>query len=137
MKSLEKLEKRKYLAIASIIFVASLLSGFYLGELGANKEGKFQSEVDFEANSSDTIKTFEFDGKEAKLIIQPGNKSKFFMEINGTVNEIRGTFNDGEVHQVSDVHTIGEKMYIFRMRYIDNPGSGEEDWIRIYSIMEL
>ncbi|MFB6174790.1 MAG: hypothetical protein ABEJ87_02335 [Candidatus Nanohalobium sp.] len=132
------MDKREIFITAGVLIV-SLAVGFAAGRFsGAKTSGsqKFVKDVDFSANSSHMITDVNFDNRTLQLIIQPGNSSGFFVSINGTVQKLKNIQRDGEVHDLRNIFTVDGKMYIFYMRYTDDPGTSKA-WVNLYRIQEL
>lgn len=127
---------RETVLLSVLVLLVSAGVGFSLGtpEL---RSSAYRENVDFTANASNPIEEVIFDERSMSIIVQPGQKASFFINVNGTVEPLEGLQHDGEVHELRKFVTLEGKMYLLNLRYSDDSEEKGDEWLKLYRIIEL
>lgn len=129
--------KRETIVLSVTVFIVSTALGFTVSSQGQEETSTYREDVSFTANTTNPIEEVSFDKRNLSLIVQPGQKAQFFMEIDSQVEPLKGIRHNGNINELTDFITIEGKMYLFNFRYSDDPEVSGDEWITLYRITEL
>lgn len=130
------MEQRLAVSFAAV-FIIALGLGYGIGSMDSGGSSEYIDDVSYTANASNPVQRVSFDGRNISLIVQPADNTTFYLDVNGTVEPLKGLVHDGKVHKIRDFVTIRGKMYLVSMRYNDDAEESGDEWITIYRIREV
>lgn len=130
------MEQRLAVSFAAV-FIIALGLGYGIGSMDSGGSSEYIDDVSYTANASNPVQRVSFDGRNISLIVQPADNTTFYLDVNGTVEPLKGLVHDGDIHEIRDFVTIRGKMYLVSMRYNDDAEESGDEWITIYRIREV
>lgn len=132
--------ERKHLNIliaVSVVFSLGLASGFIYSEAGSDIIES--TDLNVEANSSESIKTVEFYNKSIDIFVEDGANTTFYLDKNkdGSADDTFDVERDGTIHQGVKFLDYRDNIYRLYYRYSDDPETEDDGWIEVYRVEKL
>jgi len=133
---LNKANKNAVIAVLAV-FLIGLTSGFIYSELGSDEIES--TELNIEANSSESIKTVEFYNESIDIFVEDGFNSTFYLDKNrdGSADETLEIERDGEIHQSVQFLDYRNNIYRLYYRYSDDSEIEDDGWIEFHRVEKL
>ena len=133
---LNKVDKNAVIAVLAV-FLIGLTSGFIYSELGSNEIES--TELNIEANSSESIKTVEFYNESIDIFVEDGLNSTFYLDkdMDGSADETLEIERDGDIHQSTQFLDYRNSIYRLYYRYSYSPEKENDGWIEFYRVEKL
>lgn len=131
----------KEVVAASAIVLLAFVAGYALGDWRFSPqlpEG-YSSDFNFEMNSSNDTRTFNFDNRSVSFLYSDGGEMRAFLDVNndGSADRLINTsVRDGEEHATQEIVTRRGKSYRIFIRYMDGPEE-QDGYFRVYSVEEI
>lgn len=133
------MDTRQIVLVSSAV-IMSFAVGFTVGKLEFGPEAPqgYSSSFDFEVNSSQNTKTFEFDNRSVGLLHSDGGELRAFIDIDndGGADRLLNTSIQGKESATTEIVTIDRKSYRIFFRYFDN-SEPDDGYLRVYRVSEI
>ena len=135
----EKIHKKDVNLILIVlgVFTVGLLTGITYSGLSNNEIET--TEINVEANSSESIRTVEFYNESIQILVEDGLNSTFYLDkdMDGSADETLEIERDGDIHQSTQFLDYRNSIYRLYYRYSYSPEKENDGWIEFYRVEKL